>query len=109
MTITVKQRTPLVAPANVQRRAGIKAGDRLEFKTSRGVITIVTRGQVAADEEHTLEQRRAVNAQLAESLEDVRKGRVYGPFATVVELERSLRRTAQKTASRSKTRRSARR
>ena len=67
------------------------------------MITILAAPQRAADkEEYTREQRRAINAQLAESLEDVRKGRVYGPFATVVELERSLRRTAPKSAAKAK-------
>jgi len=81
MTLTRKEKTPLVAPATVQRRAGIKAGD-----------TILTTPEPAAgSDEYTPERRRAINAQLAESLEDARKGRVYGPFATTAELEGSLR------------------
>ena len=103
MTITLKEKTPLVVPTTVQRQAGIKAGDRVQFRASQGVITILTAPQRAADkEEYTAEQRCAINAQLAESLDDVRKGRVYGPFATVVELERSLRRTAPKSAAKAK-------
>ena len=43
MTIVVKERDPLVVPLNIRRRAGIKPGDRLEFRASRGVITIVSR------------------------------------------------------------------
>ena len=91
-------------PAAVQRQAGIKAGDRVMFRASRGMITILTTPEPAAhnNEEYTPEQRRAISAQLAESLEDVRKGRVYGPFATVAELERSLRRTARKSAVKAK-------
>ena len=103
MTITLKEKTPLVVPLNMQRQAGIKAGDRVEFRASRGVITILTKPQPAAgNEEYTPEQHRAIRAQLAESLEDVRKGRVYGPFATVSELERSLRLAARKTAAKAK-------
>ncbi len=34
MTIVVKKKTDLVVPASVQHRAGIRAGDRLEFKVS---------------------------------------------------------------------------
>jgi len=41
MTVTVKNRTGLIVPPSVQRRAGIKSGDRLEFKASGGVITIM--------------------------------------------------------------------
>lgn len=40
MTITVKDQAQLLVPASVQRQAGIKPGDRLEFKACRGTITI---------------------------------------------------------------------
>jgi len=50
MTIVVKERDPLVVPLNIRRRAGIKPGDRLEFKASRGVITIVSRSQITREE-----------------------------------------------------------
>jgi len=103
MTITLKEKTPLVVPPTVQRQAGIKAGDRVQFRVARGVITILATPQPAADkEEYSPDQRRAVKAQLAESLEDVRAGRVYGPFATMAELERSLRRTAPESAAKAK-------
>ena len=36
MTSIVK--TSIVVPAAIQRRAGIKAGDRLEFKVAGGMI-----------------------------------------------------------------------
>ena len=40
MAVTVKSTTELVVPPSVQRRAGIKCGDRLEFSVSSGTITI---------------------------------------------------------------------
>jgi bifunctional DNA-binding transcriptional regulator/antitoxin component of YhaV-PrlF toxin-antitoxin module len=40
MTVTVKSKTGLIVPPSVQRRAGIKSGDRLEFRVSSGTITI---------------------------------------------------------------------
>ena len=80
MTITVKNETDLVVPPSVRRKAGIKAGDQLEIKASRGVITIVARPGSAADE-YTPEQRRRIDREIALGLEDVRKGRVYGPFS----------------------------
>jgi len=102
MTITLKEKTPLVVPATLQRQAGIKAGDRVQFRVSRGMITILTTPPPLPDhsdaDEYTPEQRRAINVQLAESLEDVRNGRVYGPFVKASELERSLRRTGRKAA-----------
>src|SRR5205823_4900996 len=69
MTITVKNKTDLVVPAAVRRRAGIKPGDQLEFKVSGGVITIVPK-LPSANDEYTPEQRRIIDARLAESAED---------------------------------------
>lgn len=77
MTITVKKR--LIVPASVQRRARIKAGDRLEFKVSGGVITIVPK-LPTAESEYTPEERRIIDARIAEGMEDYRKGRSHGPF-----------------------------
>ena len=102
MTITVKNKTGLVAPLSVQREAGIKAGDRLEFKVSGGVINIIPK-RLTADDEYTPEQRRIVNAQLAEGLEDIRAGRVSPHFNTVDEMPASLK-SGRKTSRRPKTR-----
>ena len=41
MTVIVKTNTGVVVPPSVQRQAGIKIGDRLEFKVSSGKITII--------------------------------------------------------------------
>ena len=40
MTVIVKTKASVVVPPSVQRKAGIKIGDRLEFKVSAGRITI---------------------------------------------------------------------
>lgn len=86
MTVTVKRRDQLVVPASVQRRAQIKAGDRVEFKVSGGVITIIPK-LPHADDEYTPEQRRVVDARIAEA----RKGPYYGPFDTAEEAVKFLR------------------
>lgn len=75
MTITVKNKTDLLVPPRVQRQAGIKTGDRLEFKVSGGVISIFPKLPSAADE-YTPEQRRIISARLDEA----EKGPFYGPF-----------------------------
>ena len=56
-------------------------GDRLEFKVSGGMINIVPK-LPSADDEYTPEQRRIVDARLAESKDDLKKGRTFGPFET---------------------------
>jgi AbrB family looped-hinge helix DNA binding protein len=40
MTVTLNEKQQLVVPPSIQRQAGIKPGDRLEFKTSARTITI---------------------------------------------------------------------
>jgi bifunctional DNA-binding transcriptional regulator/antitoxin component of YhaV-PrlF toxin-antitoxin module len=64
MTIAVKNKTPLVVPPAVRRRAGLKSGQEIEFKVC------------------TLEQRRIIDAQLAQVLDDIKHGRTFGPFQT---------------------------
>ena len=60
VTVIVKSAADLVVPRSVRRRAG----DRLEFKVSGGVINIVPK-LPSADGEYTPEQRRIVNVRLA--------------------------------------------
>ena len=100
MTVTVKAKSGLTVPSEVQRRAGIRPGDRLEFKVSGKVITIVPK-LPSADDEYTPAERGAADAQLAEAWEDVRKGRVSPKFDTVDELLTSLK-SRSKSRSRKK-------
>lgn len=75
MTVTVKKEAPLIVPAAVQRRAGLTAGDKLEFRAGRGVITIRAKRPSSVDE-YTPEQRREIDARLAAA----RRTRTHGPF-----------------------------
>jgi bifunctional DNA-binding transcriptional regulator/antitoxin component of YhaV-PrlF toxin-antitoxin module len=77
MTVTVKNKMPLTVPDGVRRRAGFKPGDRVEFRVSGGVVTILPKLPAAADE-YTPGERRAIDARLAVA----QKGPYYGPFPT---------------------------
>ena len=101
MTVTVKNKTSLLVPPSVQRRAGIKNGDRLEFKVSGGVIMIVPK-LPTADDEYTPEQRRIIDAQLDEA----EKGPFHGPFNTADEMIAHMKSELKKRAARKKTKRS---
>jgi AbrB family looped-hinge helix DNA binding protein len=104
MTVTVNKQSALAVPAEVQRRAGLKAGDRVEFKVSGRIITIIPKSP-AADDDYTPEQRRIINAQLAEGLEDIRKGRVSPKFDTIDKMLTSLKgKPAREKTTRSKRR-----
>ena len=99
MTVTVKNNTTnLIVPVSVQRRAGIKAGDRLEFKVSGGIISIIPK-LPSADDEYTPEQRRIIDAQLDEAA----KGPYYGPFETADAAVKFLRTEIRKRKTKPKT------
>ena len=105
MTFTVKDKTDLVVPPSVRRRAGIKIGDRLEFRVTRGVITIVPRPPGTGDE-YTREQRRMIDREIAKGLEDFKSGRSHGPFDTAGEVVASIKANLKQRAiaSRAKSR-----
>src|SRR5580693_3157104 len=77
MTVTVNNKKDLVVPQSVRRQAGIKSGDRLEFRVSGGIINIIPE-LPSADDEYTPAQRRVIDAQLTEA----KKGPYHGPFST---------------------------
>jgi AbrB family looped-hinge helix DNA binding protein len=91
VTTVVKKKTPIVVPESLRRRAGIKPGDRLEFKVSGGIINIIAQ-LPSADDEYTPAQRRAILAEIAEA----QKGPYYGPFDTADAAAKFLRREIRK-------------
>jgi bifunctional DNA-binding transcriptional regulator/antitoxin component of YhaV-PrlF toxin-antitoxin module len=106
MTVTVKNKTPLVAPPAVRRRAGLKSGDRLEFKVSGKVITIRPKAH-AADDEYTPAERRSIDRGIALSEKEYAAGKPYGPFDNHEAFIASLHRESAKLSDR-KTKRAAR-
>ena len=105
MTVTVKDKTPLTVPDQIRRRAGFKQGDRVEFKVSGGVINIVPK-LPSADDEYTPEQRRIVDARLAEGLADIKAGRTFGPFDSADQMIAHMKTQLKKRAPAPKTKRS---
>jgi bifunctional DNA-binding transcriptional regulator/antitoxin component of YhaV-PrlF toxin-antitoxin module len=100
MTISVKNdnKTPLVVPPAVRRRARFKSGQELEFRASGGVISIIPKLPDANDE-YTSAQRRLIDAELREA----EKGPFYGPFDTVDEMIVDLKGRLAKPKRRKKT------
>lgn len=66
--VPVKNKYQVVIPASVRKRIDIGVGDLLEAKVERGKITFTPKS--------------IVDRRLAEALEDVVRGRTYGPFDT---------------------------
>lgn len=78
-----------MVPPSVRRRAGIKSGDKLEFRVSGWLIAILPNGP-KPDDEYTLEQRKAIDRGIAQSERQYAEGKSYGPFDTSAEAIASL-------------------
>jgi len=83
--VTVKEKYQVVIPGKVRERIGIKVGDLLEAKAERGKVVFIPKS--------------AIDREIAEGLEDIKKGRVYGPFESPEEMIRSLRAMGKKRKS----------
>jgi len=103
MALTVDNK-PIVIPDAVRRKAGLRRGDKVEFKVSGRAITIVAKAPVA-DDEYTPQQRRAIDLRLRKALAEVKQGRTAGPFNTADEMIASLKQQLAKSdAKKSKSR-----
>jgi bifunctional DNA-binding transcriptional regulator/antitoxin component of YhaV-PrlF toxin-antitoxin module len=105
MTTPVSSKSDLIVPRSVRRRAGFKPGDKLEFKVSVGVISIISK-LPSTDDEHTPEQRRAIDRELAKGREDIKRGRLHGPFDTHEAMIEFLHEQVKKAPRKAKTSRS---
>jgi len=93
MMRVLRPKTELVVPQSVRRLAGIKAGDRLEFTASQGVITIKAVATPTS---------RSVRAELA-AIRGVEAGIAGGACVTLTDLLRNVdqsRRTSGAKAAR---------
>ena len=88
--VKVKTKYQVTLPASVRHRVGLKVGDLLEAKVERGKITLTPKAVITPG--------------IAEGLDDIKKGRVYGPFSSAEDLLHSLHREAEKLAKKSRAR-----
>ena len=75
--VTVKNKYQVVIPRSVRDKIAIHIGDLLEARVERGKVTF--------------SPKSVVDRAIAEGLEDIRKGRVRGPFDTMDEMLASLK------------------
>ncbi len=83
--VRVREKYQVTLPAAVRRKAGVAVGDLLDAQVKNTKITLTL--------------KRIVDRELALALEDVRKGRVYGPFRSAKEAVRALRRRRKPAAA----------
>jgi AbrB family looped-hinge helix DNA binding protein len=89
VTVTVKNKKPLVIPPAIRRQARLKSGDKLEFRVSGKVITILPQAP-SDDDEYTPAERRAIDRGIAQSEKEYAAGKSYGPFGTAAEAIASI-------------------
>jgi AbrB family looped-hinge helix DNA binding protein len=80
--VIVKNKFQVVIPAKVRAELGVKVGDVLEASVEKGKITFAPKS--------------LIDRGIAESLEDFRRGRSYGPFDTAEEMIASLHANVRK-------------
>ena len=85
--VTVTNKYQVVIPATVRKQAGIQVGDLLEAKVERGKVTFTPKS--------------VIDRGIAESLEDFKRGRSYGPFDTAEDMIASLHANVKKLGARS--------
>ena len=67
--VAVKNKFQVVIPQSVRKQLHLNVGDLLEATVERGRITFTP--------------KTLVDRGIAEGLEDIRKGRVHGPYSSV--------------------------
>lgn len=73
-------------PKKIHEELHLRAGDYLEIELRNGTLVLTPKALV---DKH-LEER------LSDALDDVKKGRVHGPFESAKEAVQSLRRSSKK-------------
>ena|SRR5712692_5917171 len=102
--VKVQHKGQVTIPTRLRKQAGISEGDLIEASFHRGKIMLAPKMVIdrslfrTADDEYTSEQRRIIDARLAESAEDVRMGQTYGPFESHEEMIEFLHKHKQQRA-----------
>src|SRR6266851_6682368 len=101
-TARIQHKGQVTIPTRLRNQVGLSKGALVEFSFQRGKIVItpkivIDRSQFPnADDEYTPAQRRIIDARLAKSDDDIKHGRVYGPFETHEEFIAALHQPATK-------------
>jgi len=106
--VKIQRKGQMTLPTGVRAAVGLADGDIVDVKVSGGRIVItptlvIDRSKFpTADDEYTPAQRRAIDAQLAGALADVKAGRTAGPFHTADEMIAHMKAELKKRAAAAK-------
>ena len=76
----------MAVPDSVRREAGLRRGERVEFRVSGRTITITPK----EDDEYTPAECRSIDRAIAQSEKEYAAGLGRGPFATAGEFAASM-------------------
>jgi AbrB family looped-hinge helix DNA binding protein len=86
--VTIKNKYQVVIPQRVREQVGVQIGDLLEAQVDKGKIVFTPKS--------------IVDRAIAEGLDDIKKGRVHGPFASAGEMVAALKGKSRKPVRRVK-------
>lgn len=107
-TTKIQHKGQVTIPTHLRQQAGLNKGDLVEFAFQGGKIVItpmlvIDRSKFPnADNEYTPDQRRVIDARLAEADEDIKAGRVHS-FASAKDASAFIETSALKTKGKAKT------
>lgn len=110
-TTRIQHKGQVTIPTRLRAQAGLSKGDVVEFTFHRGKIVITPKLVIDrssfpnADDEYTPEQRRYIDARLAEADEDIKHGRTHGPFNSAAETISFMKEQLKKQSAAKKTKR----
>lgn len=85
--VKVEHNGQVTIPTRLRTKLGLADGDLVEASTEDGRIILTPKISVSTpSDEYTPTQRRVIDSRLSQSLEQVKRGEIYGPFNTHEEL-----------------------
>ncbi len=82
--VTVKNKYQVVIPQDLRKQVRVNVGDLLEARVEKGKITLTPKS--------------LVDREIAEGLEDIKKGRTYGPYHSAEDMIQALHRMMRRGA-----------
>ena len=95
MAAVTLKKGQITIPSEVRSKLGMVDGDQLDLEVRSNCVVL----KPHPVDEPTVAQRKIIDAKLTEGLEDVKQGRLHGPFDSIQALEKSLRQVGAKSRS----------
>lgn len=107
--VRIHRKGQMTLPIRLRSAIGIAEGDLVEASVHRGRILLTPKlgtdrsNLYTSDDEYTPAQRRLIDVRLTKSDEDIKRGRVFGPFQSAKEMAASIEANILKIRTKRKT------